>query len=63
MEQEELENVSIRQAFEWVKTGHWKLRTFNQWVKTQGSKEYSKGHTDGYEAGYDIGYADERIHY
>lgn len=60
MEQEELENVSIRQAFEWIRTGHWKLRTFNEWVKAQGAKEYQTGYTNGYDAGYDIGQAEEK---
>ena len=63
MEQDELENVSIRQAFEWVRTGQWKLRIFNKWIKVQGAKEYQNGYTNGYDSGYDIGLADEKIHF
>lgn len=31
MNKEELLKVTIEQAYEWVKTGHWDLKTFKFW--------------------------------
>lgn len=25
--------ITVKQAFEWVKTGHWTLSQFSEWVK------------------------------
>lgn len=32
-EASETQPVSIKQAYEWVKTGHWNLKTFTNWVE------------------------------
>lgn len=41
--QESYEDISIRQAFEWVKARHWSLRDFNQWMKVQQHNHYQEG--------------------
>ena len=63
-QKEEYEQVSINQAFEWVKTKHWNLRTFAEWCKVKGTEDYQSGYDAGYEAGYDCGLISERdVHY
>lgn len=58
--QEAYEDISIRQAFEWVKTRHWSLRDFNEWVKAQQHKHFQEGYREGYSNGYETGLDDER---
>lgn len=29
--EKELKEVTVRQAYEWVKTGHWSLKQFQAW--------------------------------
>lgn len=29
-------DVSLKQAYEWVKTGHWGILNFTQWLNTKG---------------------------
>ena len=32
--------VSPKQAFEWIKTGHWTFREFNEWVCQTRNENY-----------------------
>lgn len=61
-EEDELNMVSIRQAFEWVKTGKWKLVTFTKWCKVREEEVRWKAYEDGYDSGYSCGLSDEKIH-
>ena len=39
-----LNNVSENQAYEWVKTGHWNLQKFQEWVYFVMQKSYDEGY-------------------
>ena len=62
-EEDNLKDVSIRQAFEWVKTGKWKLVTFTQWCKAKDEVGRMEAFEDGYDSGYSCGLSDEKIHH
>jgi hypothetical protein len=47
---EEILNISVNQAYQWIKTGHWSLREFNLWDKTRHLNSYTEGFNTGYEA-------------
>jgi hypothetical protein len=60
--EDELKDASIRQAFEWVKTGKWKLATFTNWCKAKDEVGRMEAFEDGYDSGYACGLSDEKIH-
>lgn len=42
-EKVEFHKVSIKQAYEWAKTGYWDLKTFTKWVEHGKSVANSEG--------------------
>lgn len=43
--------VSEKQAYEWVKIGHWSLAEFSAWVAEKLTEKYSEAFDDGYQEG------------
>lgn len=43
--------VSEKQAYEWVKTGHWTLSEFSAWMAKKLTEKYSQAFDEGYQAG------------
>lgn len=51
-----MNKITAQQVFEWVKTGHWSLRDFNEWVTAQKTNAHAAGYTEGRtDAEYFIG--------
>lgn len=48
--------VTEKQAYEWVKTGHWTLAEFTAWVTSVSGAAWSEGHEEGWLEGYNSGY-------
>lgn len=42
-----MESVTVKQAYEWVKTGHWNLRQFEAWFDYQALEYYTQGFNKG----------------
>lgn len=39
-------NVTEKQAYEWVKTGHWDLKEFTEWFDAKLADSYTDGRND-----------------
>lgn len=42
-------DISINQAYQWIKTNHWTLREFALWVKVTNLASYQQGFDTGYQ--------------
>ena len=40
--------ITSDQVYEWVKTGHWSMQQFLEWMQQREDKFYDAGHTDGW---------------
>ena len=44
-----------KQAYEWVKTGHWSFSQFVEWVQKREGDAHEEGYGRGHYAGYTLG--------
>lgn len=46
-------DIKSKQAYEWVKTGHWDLKQFQSWFEDHCHEHYSDGYDSGtFDANY-----------
>lgn len=55
-----MDNITARQAYEWVKAGHWSNDEFIDWVTKQTGASWSEGYEEGWLAGHNVGYESGR---